>query len=206
MSSIDFSNPMVIAALAVVILAIILVIAALAHKRNTSTRLRTKFGPEYDRAVLEHGSERKAEAILADRETRVSKLKLRELGATQRERYIADWNIVQSRFVDHPKGAVIEADELVTSLLRARGYPASGFEQGAEDISVDYPGMAESYRSAHAVATLSARGEVSTEELRTAMIHYRTLFDELVKADVTVESRPVAARVVPSEPAVTRIR
>lgn len=191
MSSIDFSNPMVLVALAVVAVVIILAIAMAVHKRHTSTRLRTKFGPEYDRAVLEHGSERKAEAILADRETRVSKLKLRELGAAQRERYIADWNTVQSRFVDHPRGAVIEADELVTSLLRARGYPVSGFEQGAEDISVDYPAMAESYRSAHAVANLSARGEASTEELRNAMIHYRSLFDELAKADTaTVVSRP----------------
>ena len=181
MSSIDFSNPMVIAALAIVVLGIIVAIAVSVHKRNTSAHLRAKFGPEYERAVLEHGSERKAEAILADRETRVSKLKLRELGAAQRDRYLADWNIVQSRFVDHPRGAVIEADELVTSLMRARGYPVSGFEQGAEDISVDYPGMAESYRSAHAIASLSARGEASTEDLRNAMIHYRALFDELLE-------------------------
>jgi hypothetical protein len=141
MSSIDFSNPMVIAALAIVVLGIIVAIAVTVHRRNTSAHLRAKFGPEYERALLEHGSERKAEAILADRETRVSKLKLRELGTAQRDRYLADWNIVQSRFVDHPRGAVIEADELVTSLMRARGYPVSGFEQGAEDISVDYPGM-----------------------------------------------------------------
>jgi hypothetical protein len=200
MSSIDFSNPMVIAALAGAAVVIILAIAMVVHKRRTSARLRTKFGPEYDRTVLEHGSERKAESILADRETRVSKLEIRELGAAQRDRYLTDWNTVQSRFVDHPRGAVIEADELVTSLLRARGYPVSGFEQGAEDISVDYPWMTESYRSAHAVASLSARGEASTEELRTAMIHYRALFDELAKADsTTVVSRPAPARVVPTQ-------
>jgi hypothetical protein len=200
MSSIDFSNPMVIAALAGAAVVIILAIAMVVHKRHTSARLRTKFGPEYDRVVLEHGSERKAESILADRETRVRKLELRELGAAQRDRYLTDWNTVQSRFVDHPRGAVIEADELVTSLLRARGYPVSGFEQGAEDISVDYPWMTESYRSAHAVASLSARGEASTEELRTAMIHYRALFDELAKADsTTVVSRPAPARVVPTQ-------
>ena len=199
MSSIDFSNPMVIAVLAIVVLAIIVAIAVVVHKRNTSARLRTRFGPEYDRAVLEQGSARKAEAILAERETRVSKLKLRELGAAQRDRYLADWNIVQSRFVDHPKGAVIEADELVTSLLRARGYPVSGFEQGAEDISVDYPWMTESYRSAHTVASLSARGEASTEELRTAMIQFRALFDELLKANTTaVESRPSSAGAIPT--------
>jgi hypothetical protein len=187
MSSIDFSNPMVIAALAAAAVVIILAIAMVVHKRRTSARLRTKFGPEYDRTVLEHGSERKAESILADRETRVSKLERRELGAAQRDRYLADWNTVQSRFVDHPRGAVIEADDLVTSLLRARGYPVSGFEQGAEDISVDYPWMTERYRSAHAVASLSVRGEAGTEEMRTAMIHFRALFDELAKADSTTE-------------------
>jgi hypothetical protein len=199
MSSIDFSNPTVIAILAIVALAIIVAIAVAVHKRNTTARLRKKFGPEYDRAVLEHGSERKADAILAERETRVHKLKLRELGTVQRERFIADWNIVQSRFVDHPKGALIEADELVTSLLRTRGYPVTGFEQGAEDVSVDYPWMTESYRSAHNVSSLAGRGEVSTEDLRAAMIQYRNLFDELVRADTTttMESRPISARSLP---------
>jgi hypothetical protein len=198
MSPIDLSNPTVIVILAVALFAVIAAIAATVHKHNTTTRLRKKFGPEYDRAVLEHGSERKAAAILADRETRVQKLKLRELGSVQRERFIADWNIVQSRFLDHPKGALIEADELVTSLLRARGYPVSGFEQGLENISVDYPGMVDSYRAAHTVSFLAARDEAVTEELRAAMLRYRDLFDELVKSDTTVESRPMPPRAIPS--------
>jgi hypothetical protein len=198
MSAIDFSNPTVIAIIAVVAAAIILAIAVMIHKRTTTTRLRKKFGSEYDRAVLEQGSERKADAILAERETRVHKLKLRELGAAQRERFIADWATIQSRFVDHPKGALFEADELVTSLLRARGYPAAGFEEGAEDISVDYPWMVESYRSAHNVASIASRGEASTEELRGAMLHYRSLFDELVKIDKSADVHPMPARGVPT--------
>jgi hypothetical protein len=181
-----------------VALAIILVIAIAVHKRNTAARLRKKFGTEYDRTVHELGSERKAQTALADREARVQKMKLHELGAIQRERFLADWNIVQSRFVDHPKGAVIEADELVTSLLRARGYPVSDFEHNAEDISVDYPRMVETYRSAHSIAVLSARGEASTEELRNAMIHYRTMFDELVKADVDTKTRTVPVTGIPT--------
>jgi hypothetical protein len=199
MSSIDFSNPTVIAILAIVVLAIVLAIAVLIHKRSTSARLRKNFGSEYDRAVLESGSPSKAETMLADREERVHKLKLRELGTAQRDRFLADWNTVQSRFVDYPKGALIQADELVTSLLRARGYSVSGFEENAEDISVDYPRMIESYRSAHTVALLSARGEASTEELRTAMLHYRALFDELVKTDAAVETRSVPSRSVPTQ-------
>ena len=194
MPYINFSDPMTIAILSVVVLAIVLAIAAIVHKRNTKARLRSRFGSEYDRAVLEHGSERKAQIALAERETRVRQLKLRELGTAQRERFSTDWNTVQSRFVDHPKGALIEADELVYALLQARGYPVSGFDQSAEDISVDYPRMIESYRSSHSVAVQAARGEASTEDLRTAMIQYRNLFDELMKAGAPAESRTMPVR------------
>ena len=48
------------------------------------------------------------------------------------------------------------------------------------DISVNYPLVLENYRSAHGIAVRQTRGQASTEELRQAMIHYRTLFDELV--------------------------
>jgi DNA-binding Lrp family transcriptional regulator len=188
---IDLSNPTVIAILAVVVLAIIIAIAAIVHKRSTTMRLRNRFGPEYERAVLEHGSERKAEAILAEREKRVSKLKLRELGEMQRERFAADWNTVQGRFIDHPKGALIEADELITALLQARGYSVAGFEQNADDISVNYPRVIESYRSAHSVAMLCTRDQASTEELRNAMIQYRNLFDELVRAEKPAVTHPL---------------
>jgi hypothetical protein len=196
LETIDFSNPTTIIVLAVLALLIVLIIAAIVHKQRTTARLRKNFGAEYSRAVLEYGSERKAQAALVQREAHVHKLALRPLSDLQRERYLADWATVQSRFVDFPKGAVIEADELVTSLLHARGYLASGFEQGAEEISVAYPGLIENYRSAHAVAVLSAQGEASTEGLRNAMIQYRGLFDELVKADAPAEFHPVSGRTV----------
>src|ERR1700720_4839470 len=91
----------------VVVLILILAIAAVLHmrKRKTTTAaLREKFGPEYKRALLVHGSERKAEAALADREKRVEKLSLRDLDPTERERYLEEWTYVQSRFVDSPQG------------------------------------------------------------------------------------------------------
>jgi hypothetical protein len=46
-----------------------------------------KFGPEYERAVQKHGSERKAEAKLADRQERVEKLNIRDLDPMERERF-----------------------------------------------------------------------------------------------------------------------
>ena len=180
--NLNLLDPKLIALVVVVVLVIVVAIALYMRKRRkTTAELRDRFGPEYERAVLQHGSERKAEAKLADRETRVEMLKIRDLDATERERYVAQWQAVQSRFVDYPKGAVTEADELVCSLMRTRGYPVADFDQRAADISVDHPRVVENYRSAHDIALRLGRGEASTEELRTAMIHYRSLFDELVQ-------------------------
>ena len=188
--NLNLMDPKLIALAVAVFLVIVIAIALYMRKRkNTTAELRDRFGPEYDRAVKQHGSERKAEAKLADRETRVEMLKIRDLDLTERERYVAQWKAVQSRFVDYPKGAVTEADELVCSLMQTRGYPVTDFDQRAADISVDHPRVVENYRSAHTVALRLNRGEASTEELRTAMIHYRSLFDELVQVQVPGEKR-----------------
>jgi len=188
--NLNLMDPKLIALAVVVLLVIVVGIALYVRKRKkTTAELRDRFGPEYDRAVRQHGSERKAEAKLADRETRVEMLKIRDLDLAERERYVSQWQAVQSRFVDFPKGAVTEADELVCSLMQARGYPVTDFDQRAADISVDHPRVVENYRSAHNIALRLGRGEASTEELRTAMIHYRSLFDELVQSQTSIDKR-----------------
>ncbi len=150
------------------------------RKRRTE-RLRTKFGgPEYARAVNEGGGRRQAEAGLDKRADRVESFHIRPLGPDDRARFVESWRRVQARFVDSPGGAVTEADQLLGDVMSTRGYPVSDFEQRAADISVDYPLVLENYRSAHEIAIRQTRGQASTEELRQAMIHYRTLFDELV--------------------------
>jgi hypothetical protein len=176
---------------------VVLVIAAIAwvyvgKRRSTTAGLRQKFGPEYERAVEKHGSERKAEARLADLQQRVEKLNIRELDPMERERFSRQWESVQSRFVDSPKGAVAEADDLVASLMKTRGYPVSDFEQRAADISVDHPRLVANYRSAHEIALRGGKDAAPTEDLRTAMIHYRSLFEELVQVPTIVESKEVA--------------
>jgi hypothetical protein len=189
----EISNSMLITGL--IILGLIIMIAIFMYvenRRKNTAGFKQRFGSEYDRAVVTHGSERKAEAKLADRETRVEKLNIRELGATERERFLVDWTTVQSRFVDHPKGAVTEADELVTALLQTRGYPLAGFEQRAADVSVDYPRLMENYRAAQAIAVRNGKPDATTEELRTAMIHYRSIFDELVRVNQPVAVRAAA--------------
>jgi len=179
----ELMNPKLIV-LAVAVIALIVAITWLYRRkrRATTAGLRRRFGPEYGRAVQQHGSERKAESKLADREKRVEKLQIHDLDPTQQERFSGEWSLVQSRFVDYPKGAVTEADELVCSLMKARGYPVTDFDQRAADISVDHPRVVENYRSAHAIALRLGKEEASTEDLRAAMIHYRSLFEELVQA------------------------
>jgi hypothetical protein len=188
-----FTNAqLIVTAVVLAVFVLIAVAAYLQHRRNKTAALRNRFGSEYDRAVVVHGSSRKAEAKLADRETRVDALKIRELGATERERFVAEWQTVQSRFVDHPKAAVTEADDLIAALLEARGYPKDSFEQRAADVSVTYPRVMENYRVAHAIAVRPGRPEASTEELRTAMIQYRAIFDELVEAQKPREKKSAA--------------
>jgi hypothetical protein len=179
----QFTNTQVMTTGAAILLAVVIAVAGyLIYRRGRTHAFRTRFGPEYDRAVMTHGSSRKAEAKLADRETHVKTLELRDLGSSERDRFIADWQVVQARFVDHPKSAVNEADELISMLLVARGYPKGSFDQRAADISVSYPRVMEDYRLANGIAVRPGRADASTEELRTAMIQYRTIFDELMQA------------------------
>jgi len=177
--------------------AVVLIIAVsawlyLRKRRSTTAGLRQRFGPEYERAVREHGSERKAEAKLTDREKRIEKLNIRELNPMERERFSEQWKSVQSHFVDSPKGAVTEGDDLVSSLMKTRGYPISDFDQRADDISVDHPQVVENYRSAHEIAMRVGKDQATTEDLRTAMIHYRSLFEELAQVPTTFSQGGVA--------------
>ena len=174
--NLDLLDPKVIVLAAVlIVIAAVLVWLYLRNRRRTTAGLRQKFGSEYDRAVLAHGSERKAESNLTEREKRYSK----------------QWESVQSRFVDSPKGAVAEADDLVSSVMKTRGYPVSDFDQRAADISVNHPRVVENYRSAHEIALRLGKDQATTEDLRTAMIHYRSLFEELVQVPTIVERKVV---------------
>jgi|SRR5579863_68511 len=179
----NFTNSqLIVAGVALAAVLVIVFVGYFFFRRSRTRGFRTRFGPEYDRAVVTHGSSSKAETNLANREAHVKTLEIRDLAATERERFVADWQTVQARFVDHPKTAVSEADVLISALLVALGYPKASFEQRAADISVGYPKLMEDYRRANAIAVRPGRADASTEELRKAMIQYRTIFDELVQA------------------------
>lgn len=165
----------------VLLLAVVLaVVVWLIVQRTRSLRLKRRFGPEYDLTVSEFHSRAKAESELMKREDRVARLKIVPLTPTDAARFSQAWNELQSRFIDNPKGVVAQADQLVRQLMEERGYPMGDFESRAADISVDHPGVVATYRVAQAIAISDARGEADTEELRKAVIYYRTLFDELL--------------------------
>jgi len=167
--------------IAVAVLAVAGIAILLSLRKRRTKRLHNQFGgAEYARAVKEGGGQRQAEAALDKRAERVERLHLRPLAAGDRTRFVESWAKVQARFIDGPGGAVTDADRLLGDVMSTRGYPVSDFEQRAADISVDHPLVLENYRAAHQSAVLQTSGKASTEDLRQAMIHYRTLFEELV--------------------------
>jgi hypothetical protein len=141
-------------------------------------RLQQRFGPEYDRTVAEKDSPRAAQRELAERERRHKELDIRPLSASARERYTQQWAQVQEKFVDQPSPAVAEADQLLNSLMAERGYPTEGYEQQVADLSVRHAKTLEHYRAAH--TTQQKRDGASTEDLRDAMVRYRTVFEDLL--------------------------
>jgi FtsZ-interacting cell division protein ZipA len=166
----------------IVVIAVIAIIAAVViARRRRSQHLRSHFGPEYDRTLQMQGNPAKAEAVLLEREERVKKFSLRPLPPVDRERYAGEWAAVQRRFVDDPSMAVTQADRLVTTVMAARGYPMTDAEQREADLSVTYPGLVQNYRSARELTQRHQAGQSSTEDLRQAMVYFRSLFDELLE-------------------------
>jgi len=170
--------------LAVVAVVVVIAIAALLfYHRNRSLKLKQRFGPEYDRTVEALGSQTKAEAELEARKKRVEKFHIVPLAPADAERLRQAWIALQGRFVDDPKGVVIQANQLVRELMLKRGFPMGDFERLAADVSVDHPEVVANYRAAQAIVDRDARGEADTEELRNAVVHYRALFDELLEVE-----------------------
>lgn len=167
----------------VVVLIIIAIIAVTLLRRRRSRHLKEQFGPEYDRAVMQRGNRSKAELELLNREKRVNSFTIKPLIPSARDRFAEEWSSIQSRFVDDPPVAVRDADSLVNRVMTERGYPMADFEQRAADVSVTYPTVVQNYRAARAIVVRYERGEVTTEDLRQAMVHYRSLFDELLTVD-----------------------
>ncbi|MFG2357776.1 hypothetical protein [Streptomyces sp. NPDC048521] len=175
--------------LLIVIAAVVVVGAAaltFGRARRGGPSLKRRFGPEYERTVALHdGDTKAAERELAERVEHHGDLRERPLDRDERERYEARWTAVQERFVDSPREAVAEADRLLAELAAVRGYPdGREYEEQLAALSVHHADHVDGYRQVHRMARAGAGGGVSengagTEEMRTALVGARALFDDL---------------------------
>ena len=185
----------VIAAAVVIAVALLVVVTRSVNRRKRTERLKTHFGPEYERAVGEAGDQGAAEKELVARERKRQKLDIVALSPESRAKYAEHWHTVQTAFVDDPSRAVGDADRLVTEVMRERGYPIDDFDQRASDISVDHPNVVEHYRAAHVIHLAQEKGDIGTEAQREAFVHYRALFEKLLEKDVETNTEtPKEAR------------
>ncbi|HJR78755.1 MAG TPA: hypothetical protein VJ821_01710 [Anaerolineales bacterium] len=157
------------------------------NRRQRTKRLQEQFGLEYDRTLNEVGDRRQAESELEARMDHVKALEIRPLSSEEAQGFADEWQLAQAKFVDEPLAAVQKANRLIKEVMNAKGYPVEDFEQRAADISVDYPNLVIDYRELREIATKGTDEEVTTEEMRQAMVHARALFNELVQPEVQAE-------------------
>ena len=172
----------VVLVIAVAVVAVLILATAIRSRRTE--RLKEGFGPEYERTVNRAGDREAAESELRDRQARHDELELRPLAPLARKGFMDAWQGTQAEFVDDPAVAISDADRLIQSVMRDRGYPVEDFDDRAALVSVDHPVVVERYRRAHAIAVANAEGDSDTEDLRIAMQDYRALFEELVGGPV----------------------
>lgn len=196
----NFSNPQAIWT-AVIVIAVLVVIGLIAYgwRRSRTAQLREHFGNEYDRTVERTGSRKRAEDALVARAEEVKQFDIRPLTAAERQRFTNDWRKIEAQFVDRPATAVVEADELITDVMRTRGYPMADFTKYSDYLSVKHPRVIEHYRAGHDIIERHGKSAASTEDLRQAVLHYRALFDELVENEGDVPREVRTSREVADE-------
>jgi hypothetical protein len=194
-------------AIIILVVAVVIVLAAagwLVFERMRSTKLRERFGPEYQRALADGQSRRAAERELAARERRHRGYDIKPLSADARMRYEQHWIVIQQRFVDDPTRSVFEADRLVATVMAERGYPTESYDQQVADLSVRHAAVLDHYRSGYDIHARHGETPVSTEELREAVLHYRELVRDLLADEPVPEpaaaEEPEGKHVVGSEP------
>lgn len=165
----------------IIIAAIVIVLALIWFflRRRTTTKLRDRYGEEYDRTVDRVGGRGKAERNLAQREQRVSQFHIRPLSGEERDRFTGEWQEAKTLFVDSPQEAVLRGDRLLGAMMEKRGFPVQEFDRRYEDLTVHHAEVANHYREGHEIADKA--GDATTEEMRRALNHYEKLFEEMVR-------------------------
>jgi len=176
----DTTRVVIIIVIVVLLLIALAVGLRIARRKKQTAELRGQFGPEYDATVGSRGDRDAAERELAERRDRRSQLQLRELEPARRQELSTQWQQVQARFVDEPVLASSEAHVLVRRVLSERGYPTQDLDSQTDLVSVDHPEVVGDYREAVRRTQAGEKGEATTEDLREAMVHYRSLFSRLL--------------------------
>lgn len=182
---------LIILALIVAVIAAAVIIW-FARSQARTKQLREKYGDEYDRTLEAGEGRRDAEADLIERERRVEKLHIRPLSQSEHSRYVERWQVTKADFVDSPQAALAKADDLVTDVMNARGYPVGEFESRHKDLTVNHADVAKRYLDGHDVRERARSDSADTEEMRAGMKHYEAMFDRLV-ADVEHDTRTTEA-------------
>ena len=183
----NITNPTLVILGAVVLLVLLVVIGMAMVRQRRTKRLQGQFGSEYERTLKKMGDRREAESDLEERIAHVNTLNIRPLTAEEANRYALEWQDVQREFVDEPLLSLQKADRLIREVMKARGYPVEDFELRVADISVNYPELVADYRGMHRIAIKEAPDNATTEEMRQAMVHGRTLFENLMRQETEEE-------------------
>jgi len=183
------NTTLIIAVVLIVLIMGVILALGFISRRKRSERFQDKYGPEYDRTVKSAGNDKKAQAEMDGREKHVDTLNIRPLTDSERDGYLSEWMPIQAKFVDQPGQATVEADRLIMKVMQMRAYPVSDFDQRAADISIKYPTLVGNYRAAREIAVKNEHQQASTEELRQALIYYRSLFDELLRTETVTPEK-----------------
>lgn len=177
-----FSSVSLFIALGVIAVAALVVLLVSRSRRHRRTReLRERFGPEYDRTVARSRTRAAAEDDLEDRWDRHQRLRLRDLGAAERQALVARWDDVQASFVDGPESAVRNAEVILDEAARARGYPDASGDDRLDDLSIAHSDEVDAYRRAsHPTDRKGRDAAPDAETLRRELLAARALFDALV--------------------------
>jgi len=182
----------VIIVLIVIVVGVVAAAAALALRARGATGgsgLKRRFGPEYDRTVARHdGDAKAAERELGERVQEHGSLHEQPLEPAAREQFQARWAAAQELFVDSPRQAVSDVDQLLGEVAGARGFPdVAEYDKQFDALSVHHAAHVHGYRRVHRVVTTRTNGtpesQAGTEEMREAMLEARALFDDLVSDD-----------------------
>jgi hypothetical protein len=106
--------------------------------------------------------------LIASRSDRLRHPNLRPLSPESQDRYVTQWDRIESLFLDSPSDAVKEADALLLSLLAERGHPVAKDKLPRE--------MQRARRK-----VIGQEGEGGTEGMRQALLHYRAVVEEYAR-------------------------